>query len=87
MKKFIIIILCLSALISGCSSGCHRYEVLATVEHYDFFSGRVEVIDSRGESWVYFDSESLSVGQTICLVFETNGTNDIYDDEIVDAFT
>ena len=43
----------------------------------------VVLVDSDGEAWV-FEGDGYEVGQLVVVVFDDMGTEDIYDDEIIE---
>ena len=43
----------------------------------------VVLVDNDGEAWV-FEGDGYEVGQLVIVVFDDMGTDDIYDDEIVE---
>ena len=42
----------------------------------------VVLVDNDGEAWV-FEGDGYAVGQSVIIVFNDMGTDDIYDDEII----
>ena len=60
------------------------YEVSAIVEEVNSNDGLVLLVDWNGEAWYYeMESESFECGQLVIVEFDSNGTENIYDDEIV----
>ena len=61
--------------------GCHLYGTRAeVVERLD---GAIGVEDTDGEVWLMDDDGALSVGDSVIMIMNNNGTASIYDDEIV----
>lgn len=57
-------------------------EVAAIVDEVNSSTGYITLVDAHGEAWVC-DGEDLEVGQPVIIVFNDMGTDDIYDDEII----
>ena len=57
------------------------HEVPAVVE--EVTEDCVVLVDSDGEAWV-FEGDGYEVGQLVIVVFDDMGTEDIYDDEIIE---
>ena len=60
---------------------CEYHEVPAVVE--EVTADCVVLVDNDGEAWV-FEGDGYEVGQLVIVVFDDMGTDDIYDDEIVE---
>ena len=60
---------------------CEYHEVPAVVE--EVTADCVVLVDNDGEAWV-FEGDGYEVGQLVIVVFDDMGTNDIYDDEIIE---
>ena len=59
----------------------HR-EVAAVVDEINPSTGYITLVDAHGEAWVY-ESNYFREDQPVIIVFDDMGTDDIYDDEIV----
>lgn len=60
------------------------YEVSAIVEEVNKDEALVLFVDWNGEAWYYeMESENFSIGQLVIIEFDSMGTDNIYDDEIV----
>ena len=60
------------------------YEVSAIVEEVNNNDGLVLLVDWNGEAWYYeMESEAFECGQLVIVEFDSKGTENIYDDEIV----
>lgn len=82
LKSSIILALALSSALQ-CNSRLRVTEAEVEAAHY--ISNMVSFIDTDGEVWIA-EVESASkytVGSNCVLVYDTMGTEDIYDDEIV----
>ena len=64
------------------SSVEHR-EIAGIVEEVNLATGCITLVDAHGEAWV-FEGDGYEVGQLVIVVFDDMGTDDIYDDEIVE---
>ena len=63
-------------------SNVEQHEIAGIVDEIDPATGYITLVDAHGEAWVCED-EDLEVGQLVIIVFNNNGTADIYDDEII----
>ena len=82
MKSSIILALALSSALQSCPQlRVAEVEVESVRPEYNM----VSFVDTDGEAWVAeVDKVSeYSVGKDCVLVYDTMGTEDIYDDEIV----
>lgn len=59
----------------------HR-EIAGVVDEVNPATGYITLVDAYGEAWVC-EGEDLEVGQPVIIVFNDMGTDDIYDDEII----
>lgn len=59
----------------------HR-EIAGVVDEVNPATGCITLVDAHGEAWVC-EGEVLEVGQPVIIVFSDMGTDDIYDDEII----
>ena len=59
----------------------HR-EIAGVVDEINPATGYITLVDAHGEAWVC-EGEDLEVGQPVIIVFNDMGTDDIYDDEII----
>ena len=59
----------------------HR-EIAGVVDEVNPATGYITLVDAHGEAWVC-EGENLEVGQPVIIVFNDMGTDDIYDDEII----
>ena len=59
----------------------HR-EIAGVVDEVNPATGCITLVDAYGEAWVC-EGEDLEVGQPVIIVFNDMGTDDIYDDEII----
>ena len=59
----------------------HR-EIAGIVDEVNPATGCITLVDAYGEAWVC-EGENLEVGQPVIIVFNDMGTDDIYDDEII----
>ena len=59
----------------------HR-EIAGVVDEVNPTTGCITLVDAYGEAWVC-EGEDLEVGQPVIIVFNDMGTDDIYDDEII----
>ncbi len=59
----------------------HR-EIAGVVDEVNPTPGCTTLVDAHGEAWVC-EGEDLEVGQPVIIVFNDMGTDDIYDDEII----
>jgi hypothetical protein len=59
----------------------HR-EIAGVVDEVNPATGCVTLVDAYGEAWVCEDAD-LAEGQPVIIVFNDMGTDDIYDDEII----
>ena len=82
MKSSIILALALSSALQSCPQ---LRVAEAEVESVHPVYNMVSFIDTDGEAWVAEVDEvsGYSVGKDCVLVYDTMGTEDIYDDEIV----
>lgn len=91
MKNIItsIIIACLlaSTLLGAIYVATHQYEVFNIVSATvcEVNEEAVAFEDASGEVWVWEleEGESFELGQQVQIQFNDMGTNDIYDDEII----
>jgi hypothetical protein len=60
----------------------HR-EVAAIVDEVNPETGCITLVDWDGEAWIY-EGEGFEAGQMVIIEFDDLGTNDIYDDEIIE---
>lgn len=82
MKSSIILALALSSALQSCPQlRVAEVEVESVHPVYNM----VSFVDTDGEAWVAEVDEvsGYSVGKDCVLVYDTMGTEDIYDDEIV----
>lgn len=63
-------------------SNVEQHEIAGIVDEVDPATGYITLVDAHGEAWVC-EGENLEVGQPVIIVFDNNGTADIYDDEII----
>ena len=59
----------------------HR-EIAGVVDEVYPATGCTTLVDAHGEAWVC-EGETFEVGQPVIIVFSDMGTDDIYDDEII----
>ena len=59
-----------------------QHEIAGVVDEVDPATGYITLVDAHGEAWVC-EGEDLEVGQPVIIVFNNNGTADIYDGEII----
>lgn len=63
-------------------ANAEHYEIAAVVDEVNPETGWITLVDAHGEAWVC-DGEDLAEGQPVIIVFNDMGTDDIYDDEII----
>lgn len=85
MKMFFIILSMLASMNTSCENiRCDT----ATMTANNYFTEEETVIacltDSAGNDWIVYDMES-PVGSKYVIQYDTKGTDDIYDDEIINA--
>lgn len=87
MKRAIIILICLAALI-----GCKRtnriegyYPLTTIVYDMDRENDVVTVEDANGNLWAFEGCEDWEINDICSLLMYDNGTESIYDDEIIIA--
>ena len=91
MKNFILCILFVVLLLgvfiapiimlSDLDENLHiRFEKVQVIEAYD---GVYAVIDGTGDVWEFESDKTYFVGEVFTVKFDTLGTEDIYDDEII----
>ena len=78
-----IVLILICATIWGCTHSTKTFEIPAVVEEVNPATGYATLVDWQGEAWVY-EFDSLQVGQLVVIVFDDMGTEDIYDDEIIE---
>lgn len=57
-------------------------EIAGVVDEVNSATGYITLVDAHGEAWVC-EGEDLEAGQPVIIVFNDMGTDDIYDDEII----
>ena len=57
-------------------------EIASVVDEVNPATGCITLVDAHGEAWVC-EGEDLEVGQPVIIVFNDMGTDNIYDDEII----
>ena len=57
-----------------------RFEKVQVIEAYD---GVYAVVDGTGDVWEFESDKTYFVGEVFTVKFDTLGTEDIYDDEII----
>lgn len=63
----------------------HR-EIAAVVDEVNPSTGYITLVDAHGEAWVC-EADHFEVGQPVIIVFDDMGTDDIYDDEIIEIIS
>lgn len=81
---FALALILICAMICGCTHSTKTFEVPAVVDEVNPFTRCATLVDWQGEAWVC-EHDSLQVGQLVIIVFDDMGTEDIYDDEIIEV--
>lgn len=69
------------AMFSDLDENLHiRFEKVQVIEACD---GVYAVVDGAGEVWEFESNKTYFVGEVFTVKFDTLGTEDIYDDEII----
>lgn len=63
-------------------NNCEHREIAAVVDEVNPSTGYITLVDAHGEAWVC-EADHFEVGQPVIIVFDDMGTDNIYDDEII----
>lgn len=63
----------------------HIYPMSGIVTEVNHQENRVIVTDSTGNEWEFDGAEDWRTGDIAAMIMEDNGTEEIYDDEIIDV--
>lgn len=63
----------------------HIYPMSGIVTEVNRQEDRVVVTDSTGNEWEFDGAEDWRTGDIAAMIMEDNGTEEIYDDEIIDV--
>ena len=63
----------------------NTYTKTAQIVEIDILNDTVTCVDSTGEAWEFYGVENWSKGDFVALTMDTKGTQDIYDDEIIET--
>jgi hypothetical protein len=63
----------------------HVYPMSGIVTEVNRQENRVVVTDSTGNEWEFDGAEDWHTGDIAAMIMEDNGTEEIYDDEIIDV--
>ena len=96
MKNIVSLILIIIFIIAACACGLttNHNEPKATNDTYtktveiievDTQNDTVVCADTNGEAWEFYGTENWSEGDFAILTMNTNGTDTIYDDEIINV--
>ena len=87
MKKFIIALIFACAIFASVAGMNNKNnnicEAPAIVVEINPQTGWATLIDWKGEAW-HYEQEGLVKSQLVIIKFDTMGTYDIYDDEIIE---
>lgn len=61
----------------------NHYPLTTVVSSVEYSTDTVEVEDGNGTIWAFTGCEDWQIGDTCSLIMSDNGTENIYDDEIV----
>ena len=70
-----------AAMLIHAKSTARIYDVPAQVSKVE--NSTVQVVDSSGNVWELY-ADSVEVGDNVTIVIDTNGTDDIHDDSVID---
>lgn len=89
-KKFLITLFGITAAVSfagtsytGEPASKNYYAMTAVVSNLDYARDTVTVKNATGFTWVFSGTEDWDIGDVASLVMNDNGTQIIFDDEIV----
>jgi hypothetical protein len=87
MKHIIIIVLLALILFTACApkSTSTIYPKSGYVIEVDRENDTVTFVDSMGEAWTFSGAEDWAKGDGIVVIMDTMGTENIYDDEIIEV--
>lgn len=84
MKKFVTIVV-LFILVVAYSTACAEiYPQTFVVEHINYEHDVMILVDYNENEWECFGIEDYDIGDIIAAIMDDNGTEIIFDDEIVD---
>ena len=86
MKKGLVVVLVLM-LILGCgsfASALGLYPLTAVVVNFDYDEDVVICADFNGNEWLFAGIEDWMVGDLVSFIMDDFGTDEIFDDAIID---
>lgn len=83
MKNIIIILLVLNCLISGVTLNDNLYAMQGTVIDIETDNDIIIIETTNGHMWSFEGIEDWCINDNCIVIFDTKGTTDIIDDEIV----
>lgn len=63
----------------------HIYPMSGAVTEVNYQENKVIVTDSTGNKWEFDGAEDWHTGDIAAMIMKDNGTEEIYDDEIIDV--
>lgn len=71
------------AIIASIIISVSCYATCGVVTSVDYENNIIEITDFNGEIWLYEETNDYFVGDVVSMLMNTNGTENIYDDIIV----
>lgn len=96
MPKFLVWMAILTTLFAGiCEVDTAKsdgltpdsvYAELGVIVSFDYDNDEVFAVDANGNIWSFYEIEDWFIGDYVVMVFDTKGTDGVFDDEIIRVF-